>query len=64
MDKDGIYIPSIDGKDVYIASHYIKENQDGYNLILKNGQYNLRRFTNSFDFSLDLMELYEIYYKK
>lgn len=64
MDKNGVYIPSIDAKDIYIASNYINKSKEGYNLKLKDGQYNLRKFINSFDFSLDLIELYEIYYKK
>lgn len=64
MDNKGIYIPSIDAKDIYLSAHYIEENPDGYNLKLKDGQYNLRKFINSLDYSLDLIELMDIYYKK
>ena len=64
MDNKGIYIPSIDAKDIYLSAHYIEENPEGYNLKLKDGQYNLRKFINSFDYSLDLIELLDIYYKK
>lgn len=64
MDNKGIYIPSIDAKDIYLSAHYIEDNPEGYNLKLKDGQYNLRKFINSFDFSLDLIELLDIYYKK
>lgn len=62
--NNSIYIPSIDAKDIYLSSHYIHENPDGYNLKLSDGQYNLRKFINTFDYSLDLIELKEIYYKK
>ena len=58
------YIASIDAKDIYLASHYIKECDNGYTLKQKNGQYNLRKFVNSLDYSLDLPELNDIYFKK
>ena len=58
------YIPSIDAKDIYLASHYIENDPDGYNLKLQDGHYNLRKFINSLDFILDLIELLNIYYKK
>lgn len=64
MDNKGVYIPSIDAKDIYLSAHYIEHNPDGYNLKLKDGQYNLRKFINSLDYSLDLIELMDIYYKK
>ena len=64
MEHKGVYIPSIDAKDIYLSANYIEENPDGYNLKLKDGQYNLRKFINSLDFSLDLIELLDIYYKK
>ena len=64
MDNKGIYIPSIDAKDIYLSAHYIDDNPDGYSLKLKDGQYNLRKFINSLDYSLDLIELLDIYYKK
>lgn len=64
MENKGVYIPSIDAKDIYLSAHYIENNLDGYNLKLKDGQYNLRKFINSLDYSLDLIELQDIYYKK
>ena len=64
MEHKGVYIPSIDAKDIYLSAHYIENNPDGYNLKLKDGQYNLRKFINSLDYSLDLIELMDIYYKK
>ncbi len=65
MDKmKGIYIPSIDAKDIYLASHYINSDSISYDLKLKDGNYNLRKFINTLDYSLDLIELEDIYYKK
>lgn len=64
LKNNGIYIPSIDCKDIYLSHHYVEDNPDGYNLKLKDGQYNLRKFINTFDYSLDLIELLDIYYKK
>ena len=64
IKNNGIYIPSIDAKDIYLSGNYINNNLDGYNLKLKNGQYNLRKFINTLDYSLDLIELIDIYYKK
>ena len=64
MEHKGVYIPSIDAKDIYLSSHYIEDNPTGYSLKLKDGQYNMRKFFNSLDFSLDFLELQKIYYKK
>ncbi len=64
MKNHGIYIPSVDAKDIYLSMHYIADNPDGYNLKLENGQYNLRKFINTFDYSLDLIQLSDIYYRK
>ena len=63
-NNNGVYIPSIDAKDIYLSAHYIEENPKGYNLKLKDGQYNLRKFINTLDYSLDLIELKDIYYRK
>lgn len=60
MRNKGIYIPSIDAKDIYLAEQCVGE----YDLKLKDGQYNLRKFINSLDYSLDLIELLDIYYRK
>lgn len=64
MFESGVYIPSIDAKDIYLSSHYIDEDKKEYSLKLKDGQYNLRKFINTLDYSLDLIELVDIYYKK
>lgn len=64
MDKKGIYIASVDAKDIYLASHYTDGSTEGYSLKQKDGQYNLRKFINTFDYSLDLINLLDIYYRK
>lgn len=60
----GVYIPSIDAKDIYLATHDMESNPYGYALRDGNGQYNLRKFTNTLDYSLDFIELSDIYYRK
>ena len=63
------YIPSIEAKDLYLASFPLnKEGENtpvkGYSLLQKDGNYRLGKFINSLDFSLDLLALEEQYYKK
>lgn len=60
-ENKGVYIPSIDAKDLYIANNYLHKNRTGYSLRQKNGDINLRKFINSLDYSLDLIKLREIY---
>lgn len=57
-------IPSIDAKDLYIANHQVKNDLEvtrtGYSLTyINNGkrEQNLRKYVNTYDFSLDLIEL-------
>jgi len=64
LKKKEIYIPSVDAKDIYLSSHYIEGNPEGYDLKCTDGQLNLRRFTNTLDDSLDLMALSDIYRKR
>lgn len=54
----GVYIPSIDGKDIFLANGVDKDK--GFTLKMKNGCPNLRRYKNVFDYSLDLIELRKI----
>ena len=60
----GVYIPSVDAKDIYLSAHYYNYENHEYDLKLKDGNYNLRKFINTLDYSLDLIELLDIYYKK
>lgn len=57
----GCYIPSIDAKDICLADNMIKKSPLGYSLRQKNGEWNLRRFSNALDYSLDLIELKKSY---
>ena len=60
----GVYIPSIDGKDLMISNNLLlHDNEFGYTLLRKDGAPNLRRFINTLDYSLDLIKLREIYRK-
>ena len=58
--RNSLYIPSVDCKDLYLANNYVRYNQDGYILTKTDGEPNLRRYINSFDYSLDLIELRKV----
>lgn len=58
--NEKLYIPSIDAKDLYLANNYIKNVPYGYKLTKKDGTDNFRKYINSFDYSLDLIELREV----
>lgn len=64
MDKNRncIYIPSVDAKDLYLANNFKdeKKNKKGYRLVTKSGNINYNRFINSLDFSLDSEKLREV----
>lgn len=58
--RGNLYIPSIDCKDLYLSNNYIKNVPYGYKLTKKDGTDNFRKYINSFDYSLDLIELREV----
>lgn len=58
--RGNLYIPSVDCKDLYLANNYIKNVPYGYKLTKKDGSDNFSKYINSFDFSLDLIELREV----
>lgn len=66
--RENLYIPSIDAKDLYLSNNFINKIPYGYKLTRKDGTDNLSKYINSFDYSLDLIELREaaknIYGKK
>lgn len=64
IKRQGAYILSIDAKDIFISNNYIEKSSIGYNPRRKDGSYNTKRFINSLDYSIDLIKLAEIYYKK
>lgn len=62
MDRNAVYIPSIDAKDLFMANNFIKKESSkmGFRLKRGKGDFNYNRFINSLDFSLDLIHLREI----
>lgn len=58
--RGNLYIPSVDCKDLYLANNYIKNVPYGYKLTKKDGTDNFRKYINSFDYSLDLIELRDV----
>ena len=60
---DGVKIPSIDAKDLYIANHMREPNPQGYSLVDKNGEMRISKYINTLDYSLDLIKLREVYTK-
>lgn len=58
--RNNLYIPSIDAKDLYLSNNYIKSVPYGYKLTKKDGSNNFSKYINSFDYSLDLLELREV----
>lgn len=62
QNNNSVYIPSIDGKDIFISNH-LEHDTTGYRLRLRTGKYNLGKFINTLDFSLDLIKLREVYQK-
>lgn len=63
MTPHAVYIPSLDGKDIYISNNYLNPDNNGYRLKRPDGAYNLRRFRNTFDYSLDLIKVREVFEK-
>lgn len=54
----GVYIPQIDCKDLWISNF---GNNTGYTVHRRDGELNTNKFRASFDTSLDLIKLREIY---
>lgn len=59
-NRNNLYIPSVDAKDIFIANNYINKSKLGYSLFKKNGDVNFNKYKNSFDYSLDLIDLKQI----
>ncbi|MEG1502096.1 MAG: hypothetical protein RR370_01755 [Synergistaceae bacterium] len=56
-------ILGIDAKDLYIANHYLEENEIGYDIRDDRHNKNYRKFNNKCDNSLDLPKLRDVYEK-
>lgn len=61
MAENAVYIPSIDGKDLYLANHYDHPTELGYNIRTRAGDINTHKFVNTLDYSLDLIKLRDVY---
>lgn len=67
MLENGVRIPSLDGKDIYISNHCINPKLNdkgfriGYRIRNQNGDLNLQRFMNTLDYSLDLIKMQDVY---
>lgn len=69
--KDGVYIPNIDGKDIFLSNCHIekqsisKKKEIGYSLKCRigeqKGKWNFNRFGSKLDYSLDLIKMQEVY---
>jgi len=59
--NSAVYIPSIDAKDLHIASHFTDSSKNGYRLKKKDGDWRINRFVNTLDYSLDLIQLRDVY---
>lgn len=61
MENNDVYIPQIDGKDLWITN--FMDGGSGYTTYDKNGKINTKRYKATLDYSLDLIKLREVYYK-
>lgn len=63
---NSVYIVSADAKDLFLAN-YSSPSRKEYTVRLtgtnRNDQFNIRRFVNTLDYSLDLIKLREVYEK-
>lgn len=58
--RNSIYIPSIDAKDLYLSNNFLHQVPYGYKLTKKDGSDNFQKYINTFDYSLDLIELRKV----
>lgn len=61
MIDNSVYILSVDAKDIYIANN--SDSSVGYNIRYPDGEINTNKFINSLDYSLDLIQLRDVYKK-
>lgn len=63
QSRNSVYIPSLDGKDIYLSNHYNNTINNGYRLRRADGSFNLNKFCNTLDYSLDLIKIRDVYDK-
>lgn len=61
--RNAVYIASIDGKDLYLANNFLNKKNIGYKLRRQDGSYNMNKFCNSLDYSLDLIKIRDVFEK-
>lgn len=67
MLENGVRIPSLDGKDIFVSNNCVNQkiNENGkpigYRLRSQAGVLNLGRFINTLDYSLDLIKMQEVF---
>lgn len=67
MLENGVRIPSLDGKDIFVSNNCVNQkiNENGkpigYRLRNQAGVLNLGRFINTLDYSLDLIKMQEVF---
>lgn len=67
MLENGVRIPSLDGKDIFISNNCVNQkfNENGkpigFRLRNQAGVLNLGRFINTLDYSLDLIKMQEVF---
>ena len=61
---ESLKIMAIEAKDVYGAMHQIGKDHCEYSIRNADGNMSLKKFSNTFDYSLDCMKLAEIYERK
>ena len=57
-------IMSIEAKDIFAAMHQVDKEDCEYGIRGSDGKISLRKFTNTFDWSLDAIKLAEVYERK
>ena len=63
MNNKSYRILSIEAKDLYNTMHRNDEINRQYSILSSDGQPNLKKFTNTFDWSLDSVKMEEVYQK-
>lgn len=59
-----VNILSLDAKDIYLTNHMVYPLEEGFDIHTNSGDINYNKFINTLDYSLDLIKLYEVYYKR
>lgn len=63
IDNQNLYVLTVDAKDLYLANHDLESNPLGYNIRTKDENINLKKFINTFDYSLEQIKLRKVYEK-